>query len=88
MTAPGTANDSIREAIFTAAPVRSLGLDDHLADVDPDRAGTSCASSRAGSRPRRSPRPSAFGNMLMLPSPSRWTIVPPKAACWRSSADQ
>ena len=24
--------------------------------------------------------------MLMLPSPSRWTIVPPNASCWRSSA--
>ncbi len=85
-TPPGTAKDSIRAAMFTASPVRRSGSMITSPTWRPIRTWTSCAASSCWMATAACTAASELGNMLMLPSPSRCTIVPPQASWCVSSA--
>ena len=80
MTPPGTAKDSIRAAMFTASPVSRSGFDDHFADMEPDANRSPVCGELPLDRDCGSTAASELGNLLMLPSPSRCTIVPSNAS--------
>ena len=74
--------------MLTASPVSRSGSTITSPTWTPIRTGTSCGAELLLDRTAACTAASELGNMLMLPSPSRCTIVPPKASWWRSSARQ
>ena len=86
ITLPGTANDSIRGGDVHGFADEPLGLDDHLAQMDADPDGHVLGAELPLHPDGASHRIDRVREHAQAAVPSRWTIVPPPASWFASSA--